>query len=380
MLIDMTQSAALVIENLDSILQTPPGTASAHDNEMLAEECKERWVSDGIWSMIVNWKSVDMVPNAQIQSLSWIAECNKRMLFDQPDVRARQRERILSKVNEQLKTASNPEEVRGLLDAAYRTMFYGAFVRPENGLDAANAIIDLFKKYVPGSDPIVHNFACAKLREMGYLQSDRRNELRAFLVEQAPELRPELLMEHRSGVNYDTFLGSDVHGTHTESEYLALPGLSPHELAALIESTLKGRRSVNALGYGALRKLVQDACKANEDASLTELANLLRRGIYIWHTLPLVAREAAEARSEADQQAAQKCLDSAIRAIEEIPEEEWTRTLRTTPEKLIENARGDVDLVNKSSPDSPAYLYVKQSLEEAAERLAAKKAEAATNR
>ncbi len=366
-LIDMTATGPLLIENLDTILETPPGGVDAYDNAVLAEKCERRFLSEAIWGIIEKKGTLtEIARDARMQSLCWVAECNKRMLFDQPEVRSQQRERILAVVKDRLERTSEADKVRGFLDAAYRTTFYGASIVPHDG---GNAVIDLFKDYVPDTDPIVHDFACSRLRFMGYVWHSRYDEILQHLIQEAPELRAVLTAKRVVGIDVDNLLGFKPEETYSERQYLAIDTASPEELAAIVESKLQGPPVYAPLATHAFAKLIQDACRPGGETALSAVVDFVRKRIMVGDVLYDVADNAMKTHSPADQQAAKNSFNEVLRVYENLPEPENQARF-----DVLESIQREIETKYRDQPKSPAREYVLQKLEETIERLKVKEA------
>jgi len=128
------------------------------------------------------------------------------MLIGTAELRTEHREAIVVFAKEGLAAASDAKETRGLLDVAFRAVFYVSHVVPQEG---ANEIIDLFMQYVGHADPSVHEFARQRLRHMGFVWRFRYEEILQFLIKNAPELREVLTAKPLPGIAVDVLLGGD---------------------------------------------------------------------------------------------------------------------------------------------------------------------------
>lgn len=374
-LIGMTRDAETLCGNFDEILTDPPPVDTRLDDALLREESMRRfyWVSWPQDSPLEDKQWGKALPSARLQALCWLAECNKRMCLDIPQVRARQREALLTLVKDGLKAATDPEEIRGLLDVAFRTVFYRSPVIPTDGADE---IIDLFKGYVGHANPSVHEFARERLRVMGYVWRPRYDEILQFLIEKAPEIREYLTAKPVPGIAVDILLGGDYRaGLFPERDWCAVDHQQPDILANLVEERLDSYRSQDALGQKALSKLLKDSKREDGELALRAIVGLVKKGIQPGHIVYVVAVDAAKNQPLAESQLAQRRLDEVLRAFQEAARSNWPAHT-PEPAQVLENIRNTLKQARekRSREGEPlpeaASLQAEQRLAEAIQALA----------
>ena len=379
-LIAMTSDTDALCENFDAILSTPPNVHTGLDNDMLRvdtrfdddmlrEELSRRLYCGASWPqerLNVPKEWAQTLPSAELQAMCWLAECNKRMCMDRLEVRARQREAIMTVIRSSLQTTSDPEQIRGLLDVAFRTVFYVRDVVPQDGADE---IIDLFKQYVGHKEPSVHEFARERLRHMGYVWRSRYDEILQFLIEKAPEIRKYLTAEVPHGIHVDILTGKDYRGgTAKEQDWRALDTMPPAALGAIVERTLSSYRSQDITGRKALGRLLADSTREDGEEAFRTLAELVRKGIRPTHCMYSFALHAAKEQPAGPSQVAQRRFSELLDAYRQAAESNWPEHYPADPLGALENALEAVKKGHEPGSEGAARLQVEQRLSEEIER------------
>lgn len=285
----------------DAFLESFPALVSARpdarfDDSMLADQFARifharEWpeaqpTADPSWQR--------SLPSPRLQVLCWLAECNKRMCWTLPEVRRRNRAAILEVVVADLGSAVDDKALCGLLDVAYRTVFYRAPITPADEEDA-DGVVRLFMEHVGHSEPSVHEFARERLRHMGYSWPCRYDEIKQFLIHKAPEIRDCLTARHTPGIVADPLTGKDRRGGPVrEEDWLALDTAPVDVLVRLVRRRLSSGRSVDSVGQKALGRLLREALDPQREAAFRASIDLMRDGIRPQEVLWTYCRYAAE--------------------------------------------------------------------------------------
>ena len=283
-LIAMTSDVKLLTENFNTIMTASPDESSRLDDAMLEEEFDSRF--GGLWK---GWdpgigepeQELQVLSSSRLQAICWLAECNKRMCFDMPKVREKQRQAIIALIKQKLSETPERMNICALLDIAYRAVFQ-RWVIPRDGADD---VIDLFKPYVGNGDAYVHEYARERLRIMGYLWPKRYKEILQYLIDNAPEIREYLTAKPLIGPFIDILTGLGTPPDLVkEEDWYTLDKAEPSALGATVEKKYLVRRGPfeDCLGEKALKRLVyygtHDAVQTGE-AALQTLTGLVRKGI-----------------------------------------------------------------------------------------------------
>lgn len=372
-LIRLTANVEALCSNFDSIPAAPPRAETRLDDEALAMELTKRFCS-AEWPQTQpftdpSWR--EALPTPELQVLCWLAECNKRMCFGMPEVREQHQKTLMASVTSRLRGTADAAQIRGLLDVAYRTVFYQAPVIPSSGADE---LIDLFKQYVGNSDPTVHEFARERLRRMGYVYRARYDEVLNFLIEKAPEIRKYLTAKPVQGIPVDLLTCMDYRvGTVKEKDWLALDTMAPEALGAIVETRISSERSQDAYGYQALEKLTRDSVSADGDAAFAVVLDLSRKGIRTGSTLHFFALETANERDQSRRDVLCRRVERLVQVLPEAANSRWSLTRREPVEELegvLRSVKEDAARRNKEGePPSDGTMAVQQRLEDALKSL-----------
>lgn len=338
--------------NFDGLLIARPSTGKRLDDEVLGDEFLRRFCDKG-WSLCG-----PPAESNDLQVLSWIAECNKRMCVQSPEVRERQRDKILSAIESRLEVATAPQEVCVLLDIAYRTTFYYEFVVPRDGSDR---LIDLFMRYVMHQDAVIHDFARDRLGMIGSESPTRSKEIRQFLVESAPEISERLTMEPVRGFVFDPLTpalsGADP---AQELEWLSLCAMPPAELAGIIETRLRSDRSQDVAAHRALEILLLQGTKEHGGAGFDATRLVMRKGVRITEMLHHYAIVAAEDPCETPPGYLQERFDSLLVVFLELAQGQWP-PFELKPTQVLQSILDEV----RCAPGSASRQYIQARLHEA---------------
>lgn len=364
-LISMTQSAAALRENFGDLLDATLNDGMRYDDTALGEEMIRRfdargWPQDDPYSPEA-WAG--RLPSDQLQALCWLAECNKRLLVGQPEMRAQQRAAILKRIQEGLAQASDTDELCGFLDVAYRTIFYFSPVTPRDGADE---IIDLYKKYVGHDDPTVHDFACGRLRNMGFVWRSRYDEILAFLIANAPELKVALTAKPLPGM--DILIGT-IHGGGRvdEVQWCALDTMPPADLGAIVDEKLTSWRSQYADGNKALSRLLRESQQEYGEPSFQVVKGLLGKGIRTQEILYTVATATTQEHPPQLAGTLQRRFDELVVEFQEVAASGWPRGADSTPEEELQRVLEGVQEASKKKESTPVLQHVEAKLSGAIE-------------
>jgi hypothetical protein len=328
------------------------------DDSILQKEFERRFVHGRAWNK--------KFTSPQNQALCWLAECNKRMFGSSLDQRAKQRDILLGHVTTELDKAATAPELCELLDIAYRSVFYGSSVKPQDG---AKAIFDLFKQYVGHESQAVHDYACKYLRIMGTACFDHHDEVLQFLIEHAPELRKELTLRVVPGIKHDVLLGEERGPFESdEQQFLRIDDATPSELADVAKRTLKGGDWVESVcGSKAIEKLIVQSCKHGGEESSAALSSLIREGIKFHDILWQLSSRTVMASDPAEVQASQQTLDEALKAYREMPQENWPVYERKGRAEILDMSESLRHVLKEASEES--LKRVEQQLSVAQEQI-----------
>ncbi len=370
-LIAATQNTDELCAHFEELLGSFPSRGKRLDDVVLGQEFFMRFYSQWPYQVLFegdpwNWP----LPTPRIQAMCWLAECNKRMCLDRPEARNRQREAILTSVKQGLAMTSDPEEQKGFLEVAYRTVFYAVPVVPTEGADE---VIDLFKRYVGNRNPSVHDFARERLRYMGSAWSPRREEVLQFLIVKAPELKEYLTAEPVPGVSVEPLTGLDSRvGMVKEADWLGLNEKPAGALASIVEQTLSSERSQDMMGERALSLLRYRGLREDGDAAFQALIELVRKGFRPSYVLYRYAMSAASGSHKMPPELMQERFDALLTAFEGLAQSDAWPPDELEPAQKLENI---LEAVRKSEEESVLKPHVATQLSDAANRARARQGE-----
>jgi hypothetical protein len=370
-LILKTSTADLLCKNVDAVLLASASLNGRYDDAEFAEEFTRRfyWAEWPMESPLEDKQWARALPSAKLQAVCWLAECNKRMAVGDLGLRAKQREKLLTCVTEGLKGTHDPATIIGLLDVAFRTVFYKAPVVPRDG---AGEVIDLFKEYLEYPNTEVHEFARDRLRCMGYVWRPRYQEILDFLLKKAPEIAPYLTAQPVQGMSIDILTGQDsAPGVVKEEDWLALLDMSPVALANIVEKTLPSERSQDICGKNAFGILVKRSLSKDDISAFETVRGLMRKGIGASNTLYKFAVHASGSLPKDEEDVARQRLEELISVLPEAANSTWA-DVPVQPEEVLRNSLSAVQQL-KSKGDSAestgsANMQVQQVLSTAIQK------------
>lgn len=364
-LIEATRNTDELCAHFEDLLGSFPSRRKRLDDVALGQEFSRRFYSSWPYRDPFGtdpWNSP--LPNPRIQAMCWLAECNKRMCVDMPEARNRQRKAILTSVKQGLAITSDPEEMKGFLRVAYRTVFYPLPIVPTEGADE---VIDLFKRYVGNRDPLVHEFARDRLRCMGSVWSPRAEEIMQFLIVKAPEIKEYLTAEPVPGFPLDplTFCREWIRKMN-EADWLSLNEKPAEALASIVEQTLSSERSQDMMGERAFSYLLRKGLKEDGDAGFQALIELVRKGIRASHIVYCYAMWAASGSYEMPPELMKERFGALLTAFEGLAQSDAWPPDEPEPARRLENI---LEAVRKSEEKSVLKPHVETQLSEALSRL-----------
>lgn len=372
-LIRLTASANLLCANFELMLTSPP-PETRHDDILLEKEFFRRFAS-GDWPCPKQeFSGGPLAPSARFQVLCWLAECNKRMLFDVPKKRRAFRDRLLAHVVRGLNSTSDPEQIEGFLDVAFRSVFYRSAVEPEDGGDL---VVDILMGYVCHGDASVSKFARKTLRRTGFVWPSRHEDIVECLRHYDPESETYLSNYRMPSCPMDELWSYDTReGRYSEAEWISIISGPPENLRDVVEAKLESWRSRSAIGYYAFDRLLMKGCEVENERAFLALAEVARKGIragaIVCHFACSAAADLPTDKSEVMQQR----LAELIGILPQGTQGRWYTGEELKPVDVLEIALASVKELEKSEladgkVANPANARVQQQLKAAIQALVA---------